>query len=50
MLQTDPDARSFEACVSVAEEIINLLYELKTFISDGHVWKIALFWQSYIEM
>ena len=50
MLQTDQNEKPFEACVSVAEEIINLLDEFKTFISDWHVSPIASFWQSYIEM
>ena len=50
VLQTDPNAKSFEACISVAEEIVNLLEEFETFISDGHVSPLASFWQSYIEL
>ena len=34
----------------MAEEIINLLDEFETFISDEHVSPTASFWQSYIEM
>ena len=50
VLQTDPNAKSFEACVSLAEEITNLLDEFEKFISDGHVSPMASFWQPYVEM
>ena len=50
VFQTDPNAKCFEACISVAEVIINLLEEFETFISDGYISPLASFWQSYIEM
>ena len=49
VLQNDPNAKS-EACVSVAEETINLFNEFETLISDEHVSPMVLFWQPYIKI